>query len=288
MKNLFNKIVGVLLILASIIGLVFSIGGIVALQKIKPDLTTSITNGVKLISVTLVATAQGLEITQKSLKSSVDSISALQSTIQATAKTLGSTQPLLDNISKLMEEELPKTIRATGQSLKTAQESSAVIDSVLMMLSNVPIFGIPYNPEISLSTALGEVAQTLDGLPEKFIAMQKDLENTGDNLQVVEADMETVVSTIGGIQSSVSQYESVLKGYQDSLAQVQKQLDALVKNLPTYINILVIALTVFLVWMAIAQLGLLTQGWELLHRDGKDETRLEDKTEAKPEVKAED
>jgi hypothetical protein len=279
MRGLFNKIVGILLIVASLIGLVFSIGGVVVLQRLKPNLTAGMVNGVKLIGATMGTTAQGLEVTQKSLKSSLDSISALQTTVKTTATTLGSIQPLIDDISILMEDELPKTIRATQQSLTTAQESAAVIDTVLITLSAIPLIGIPYNPEVSLPTALGDVAKTMEGLPEKFIAMKKNLENTGDNLQVVEADLETVAVTIGDIQSGVGQYDSVLKGYQDSLAQVQKQLDGLVKNMPVYINMLVIALTVFLVWMAIAQLGLLTQGWELMHRDGgkKEEEVVEEK-----------
>jgi hypothetical protein len=47
--------------------------------------------------------------------------------------------------------------------------------------------------------------------------------------------------------------------------------------MPVYINMLVIALTVFLVWMAIAQLGLFIQGVELMHREGgkKEEDEVE-------------
>lgn len=286
MSAIFNRIVGLLLILASLLGLVFSIGGIYALQQIKPNLTSGLIEGVKLIGATMETTGQGLEVTQKSLKSSVDSISALQTTVETTAKTLGSTQPVFEDIKGLMEEDLPDAIRATQQSLTTAQDSAAVIDSVLITLSNVPLIGIPYNPAVSLPAALGDVAKSLEGLPDKFMAMKSNLETTGNNLEVVQADLETVAATVGQIQESVAQYDTVLSGYQVSVKQVKQQLDALIKSMPNIVNTLVLALTVFLVWMGIANLGLLTQGWELMHRGGKqEEEKVAETVEAKTEEK---
>lgn len=269
MKTLFNRLTGFLLILAALIGLIFSLGGIFALQRVKPTLTSSLIDVVRLIGTTLETTGQGLEVTQQSLKSSIDSISALQTTIESTAQTLGSTQPVLSDITNLLKEDLPETIQATQQSLTTAQESAAVIDSVLLTFSKIPLIGVPYQPSVPLPQALGEVAQSLEGLPEKFIAMTENLENTGDNLAVVEADLKTVAVTVSQIQNSVSEYDTVLKNYQNSVAQVKVQLDALVESMPRLVNLLVLALTIFLAWMAIANLGLLTQGWELMHRPGR-------------------
>jgi hypothetical protein len=56
-------------------------------------------------------------------------------------------------------------------------------------------------------------------------------------------------------------------------------MDMFSANLPNIVRMLSIGLTAFLVWMAIAQLGLFTQGWELLTegRKGKeDEEEVEE------------
>lgn len=288
MKSLFNRIVGILLILAALSGLVFSIGGIYMLQQVKPGLTSGLSDGIKLIGINLKTTGQGLEVTQKALKSSVDSISALQTTVESTAKTLGTTQPVFDSIIGIMDKDLPDAILATQQSLNTAQESAVSIDSVLTTLSSIPLIGIPYNPEVPLPQALGEVAQALDGLPEEFAKMKTDLEATTNELEVMQADLEMVAATVGGIQESVTQYDQVLADYQDSLEMASQQLDALTTTLPRTVDVVVLALTVFLVWMAIANLGLLTQGWELMHRGGKkDEEEVIAAVEAQPVEKDE-
>ena len=75
-----------------------------------------------------------------------------------------------------------------------------------------------------------------------------------------------MASSIGQIESSVAQYDAVVSGYQQSIAQIQLQLTGLALRLPDIVNGVVWGLTIFLAWMAIAQIGLMTQGWELLTR----------------------
>jgi hypothetical protein len=59
-------------------------------------------------------------------------------------------------------------------------------------------------------------------------------------------------------------------------------LETLESNFPKYIYWLAVGATLFLVWMAIAQLGLLTQGWELLHRrEEEKETTVDVEEESK-------
>jgi hypothetical protein len=80
----------------------------------------------------------------------------------------------------------------------------------------------------------------------------------------------------------------VIGGYQASLDQVIAQLDALSASLPDIVRMVSFGLTAFLVWMAIAQLGLFTQGWELLteNKQGeeeKEEEKIEEVKEAESE-----
>ncbi len=178
---------------------------------------------------------------------------------------------MVTEITTLFDTNLPETIRATEQSLRTAQESALVIDSVLSTLSSIPLIGsgIGYNPDVPLSAALGEVADSLTGLPESFSSMEKSLTETGGNLETFQADLTVMAELIGEIENSVAQYDLVIVGYQQSLDQVKAGLKGLEESLPNTMRMLLMAVTVFLVWMAIAQLGLLTQGWELITENPK-------------------
>lgn len=280
--TIIRRIIGVLLILAAIGGLIFSLVALSAIWNAQTAMTTGLQNTLNLLSQTLSTTSQGLVITQQSLQNSVELIGNLQATVETTAEAIGSTNPMVDEIARLMKDDLPTTIRAVQTSLRTAQQSAAAIDTVLGALKGIPLIGssIGYDPEVSLSDALGDVADSLEGLPDSFLAMQDNLKNTQSNLQTFEADLTVMADSVGQIQSSVAQYDQVIAGYQASLDQVLAQIEALSANLPNIVRILSIGLTAFLVWMAIAQLGLFTQGWELLTEGRKRDEQEEQETKS--------
>ncbi len=266
MIAVFRRMIGFLLIIASISGLAFSIVGLVGVWRIQPQVTKNLQTSVDLLDTSLETTTEALTVTQQALKSSVDTVSALQSTVQTTAKTIQTSQPMVDSITKMMGTDLPETIQATQKSLTTAQESAKVIDSVLSMLSGIPFVGssLGYNPQVPLNVALGEVAASLNDLPNSLADMNDSLKQTSSNLETFQADLETMATSIGETGSSMAQYESVVTGYQASLAKTRTQLETLKADLPKIVKMAVWGLTFFLAWMAIAQIGLFTQGLELM------------------------
>lgn len=262
-----RRIFGLLLIIATVIGLVFSLAGIFFVWKYQSTVAVNLQTTLTLMSDTLDATAQGLVVTKDALKSSVDTVANMQSTLETTAKTIESTNPMIDKIADLMDKQMPDTIRATQTSLVSAQESARTIDQMLTTLSavNIPLFGplVSYNPDKPLSEALGEVASSLDGLPESFAGLEDSLRTTQNNVQTFQADLTVTAASIGQIKDSVAQYEKVVSQYQASLDQVQKQIAQLANGIPGMTRTGAIALTIFLVWMALAQIGLAAQGWEM-------------------------
>jgi methyl-accepting chemotaxis protein len=263
---IFRKLIGVLLLVAAVVGVVFSIASIVYIWRIEENVINSLQNSIDLISQTLDTTSQGLIVTRDALKISVQTISSLETTILTTAKTIESATPVVDQIGSIMESDLPKAIEAASTSLKSAQQSAKVIDSLLSTLGSLPLIGssLNYNPEVPLSDSLGQVADSLNDLPASFSNLQENLDQASSNLETFEADLSVMAESVSGIESTISEFDNVIEGYQQSLLQIHTNLEAAKRNLPTYMHFLVLALTVFFVWMAIAQLGLLTQGWELV------------------------
>jgi len=264
MISIFRKIIGSILILAAIGGVVFSISGMVFVWFIEASVTKNIQNGVEALSQALDATAQGLAVTQEALQGSLASIQSVGATLETAGKTIDSTEPMLDDISGMLSDDLPKTIRATQVSLATAQQSAGVVDTVLGALSFMP--GISYNPGTSLSLALGGISTSLKDLPQTFANMSKSLQDTKHNLQTFQVDFSLMKDAIRQVETSMTQYEAIIEGYHASVTQVQDQLHGLEKNLPNTIRGITWGITFFLIWMAIAQLSLFTQGWELVAR----------------------
>jgi methyl-accepting chemotaxis protein len=262
-----RRFFGLLLIIATVIGLIFSLVGIFYVWKLQPTAANSLQTTLTLLSDTLEATSQGLIVTKDALKSSVDMVANMQSTLETTAKTIDSTDPMIDAIADLMEKQLPDTISATQKSLISAKESAGVIDQMLLTLSavNIPLMGplVNYNPDKPLAVSLGDVASSLDGLPESFVGLTENLRTTQSNVQTFQADLSVTAASVGAIKDSVAQYEMVVNQYQLSLCQVQMQIKTLADGIPAATRTGAVALTVFLIWMALAQIGLAAQGWEM-------------------------
>ncbi|MFC1878830.1 hypothetical protein ACFLZW_02840 [Chloroflexota bacterium] len=265
MKSITHRLFGALLITAAIGGLALSIYGAVGVWRIRPKITQSLTESLDLVRTTLESTSEGLLITKESLKGAVASISALQDTLNTTTKTLQSTEPMVDTVVELLDEEMPQTIQATQSSLNTAQESASFIDSFLNTLSLIP--GVKYNPQVPLSAALEQVSLSLNDLPGSLAEMASSLEDTGDNLQIIQVDLALMADAVHQVEVSLAQSEAVIADYQEAVTTVQDRLDKSEAQLPKLLKNIALGLTLFFVWMAVAQIGLFTQGWEMLRRD---------------------
>ncbi|MFC2052789.1 hypothetical protein ACFLV7_00610 [Chloroflexota bacterium] len=264
MKTAFYRISGVLLILAAIGGLIFSIFSIYTIWTFKEPVTEGISSGIELLSSTLETTSEGLVVSQNAMEASVTSIQLLQSTLNATADAIGSSSPMMDSIAAMMTDDLPTTIRATQSSLEAVEKSTKIIDTVLRALTFFP--GITYKPEQPLHEAVGDVSVSLNDLPESLSEMESSLTETKGDLEVIQSDLALMAESMSEVETSVKNFSAVFDQYLDLIDELLDQLDTLESNFPKYIYWLTVGATIFLIWMAIAQLGLLTQGWELLHR----------------------
>ena len=264
MKKTVSRLSGTLLIVAALGGLVFSLLGLVGVWRYRPILTDSLNSSLELLRSTLDSTADGLTITQESLKGALASINALQDTLTTTTETIQSTEPMVESVVELLDTDMPQTIQATQRSLNTAQESAQVIDGFLNALSMIP--GVNYNPQVPLSEALQQVSTSLNNLPGSLAEMAGSLEDTGDNLQIIQVDLALIADSVHQVEVSLAKSEDVIVDYQELVATVQEQLDRSQAKLPKLIRNIAVGLSIFLAWMVIAQIGLFTQGWDLVRR----------------------
>ena len=141
------------------------------------------------------------------------------------------------------------------------------MDGVLSVITAIPLISSErYNPDKSLSASLGEVATNIEGLPEQFVDMAAKLTTTSDSLVDVEAGMTTMATDIEAIATSLEGYNEVMEQYKVTVSTVMKEIDKINDGSEQIVTVLVWAVTIFLAWMAIAQIGLLTQGIEWVMR----------------------
>jgi len=267
MKPLLVRIAGILLIAASITGFLFSVAGLVIIWRLEPRLAASSLSTIALLERTLETTASGLEVASSSLSTANGTVANLEMTTRGAGGTIGGTIPLIESMADLAGEDLPVTVRATQQSLAVVESSATVVDSTLRVLAALPLLlGAEYSPPVSLQTSIAGVSDSLEGLPAALIEMRTSLHTTADNLERVEADMDKVAVGIGAIKTDLANAQAVISQYQGVIKELRASLEALRAGLPRWLRLIALSISLILVWLGVAQFGLLTRGLEMIGR----------------------
>ncbi len=272
-----RRILGVLVMLAGLLGLVLSLAGLVMVWVAKPTVEVYASTTFDTLSESIVTSQNVMDITRQALGATIDSVDALSAMLGTTAATVEDTKPVLDQVDMIMTTALPSTLQATTDSLYTAQEAARVLESTIQsldafrfLLSGMPLLGglveqtgEAYNPEKPLADSLGEVASGLEGLPDTFVEMSANLSATDDNLVAIQGNLVTMSDSVGQISSSLSEYEKMIVQSKSSMDDLRSVLTNIQNNLATILNGVAIVLSLFFLWLLAAQVVILSQGWEL-------------------------
>jgi hypothetical protein len=267
MKQMLVRVAGVALIVAGLGGLGFSIIGLMALQRVHERVEPALMEQVELAERTLAATAEGLALVETSLGDAAEMADSLESTMANVSRAAGDTVPILDSVGKMVGEQLPATLKATQDTLASVAQSAKLIDDVLAVVTAIPFLGLErYNPEAPLHQGLDDVATSLDDIPTSLVTAQEGLDIAGGSLEELEGDFAAMGESIAGLTTSLEKGESVVVQYQGVVDDLQEAVVSVKQGLPKWLQWLRLGLSLVLVWLGIAQIGLLTQGWELIAR----------------------
>lgn len=265
MNTIGRRIIGTTMIIFATISLIITIYGIYQIWQWREPVTENITETLDLVGSTLQATAEGLVVVGESLDSVISSISGLESTVTTLAKSIEDTAPLVSSLGTLTGEVLPNAVISARTSLDSAQDGARIIDTVLRALT---IFNrSAYEPQVPLHVALGNVSEGLNDIPGSLSTMEDSLTTTYDNLEVMQAEISLIAEDIGAINEGLEEGKKVIEQYQGLIADMQLRIDRFQSRLPRFVDTLAWVLTFILIWLGIAQIGLLTQGLSLFRSE---------------------
>jgi methyl-accepting chemotaxis protein len=275
--NTLRRILGILVMIAGILGLVLSLAGLVGVWVVKPTLAGFVNTTLLTVNNSITTSQKAMEITGQALGATVDSVDALSSMLGTTATAVEDTKPVFSQLNSVVGEKLPATLGSATDSLKTAQQAAQVMESSLKSLdtfraviSGFPLFGgmveqptETYNPEKPLAVSLGEVASDLEELPPTFTEMAANMDKADNNLDSIQGNLTTMSNSVGQISTSLSEYQAMITQSQSSMENLRAMLTNIQTNLNTILNSVAIVVSLFLLWLLVAQIVILSQGWEL-------------------------
>lgn len=275
--SIIRRLLGILVMIAGLLGLALSLAGVVSVWVFKPTIAGQMDGVIGTLNSSLSTSQTVMEITGEALGATVDSVDALSDMLSTTAATLEDTQPVFDEINVMMGETMPATLEAATDSLKTAQQAADVLDSAIksldtfrFVLSAAPLIGAlveqpqqPYDPEVPLADSLGELATNLESLPTSFTAISTNLDKADDNLVEIQDNLTTMSTSVAVISTSLAEYEAMITQSQGSMENLSRMLTGIQSNLAKILSIAAVVLSLFFVWLLAAQVVILSQGWEL-------------------------
>jgi uncharacterized phage infection (PIP) family protein YhgE len=278
MKHL-RRLLGLFVIVAGVIGLLISLTGLVGVWVLKPRITAALTTTVDLLLSSVGTSQQALTSAEVALEAGITSVEELADMLANTSTTLADTQPVITQLTDVMGEQLPETMQAATDSLKTTESIAESLEGVIKsfqtfrnLLANIPLVGtaIPpqddtYDPDKTLADSLGELSDSIAGIPAIFSDISTDIDQASGNLDLIKGNLDTMSESVGLISDSLTDYKGMIADSKATMSELESMLADLQHNLKTIITISVIGMWLFFLWLLAAQVVLLSQGWELFH-----------------------
>lgn len=259
--------IGVALVLAGILGLILSIGGLVLLPQLERQAVQVAEMQIEVVDRALLATMDGLITAETSLGQAAEAIDALEGMMADVGWAIDDTVPVIEIAAELLSGQLPSTIETTQEALTSVAASARLVDDMLSVISAVPLLGSDrYNPDTPLSQGFQDVADELEGMPELLLTAGEGLYSGTESLQDVEEGVAAMGGSISEAATSLDSAKMVLEDYQVIIGDLQGTVSYVRESLSGWLRAIRWGLTLTLIWLGVAQIGLITQGWERLGR----------------------
>lgn len=266
--KIIKRIIGIVLIITAIIGLTLSLYGISRIWDLQRQWTANTLDAVDLVLTFLETSEEAFTVAEDSLSTASENLITINATSLTLAQSINDTVPVIDTVATVMQEDVPETLEAAKTSLDSAQSSAQLIDSMLELLSSIPFFpGEPYNPEVPLHIALSDVSTSIEDLPEVFSTIGAEMEESTENISLLEDDIINMSATISDINTIVEDATSVTAKYKKNVSKLKTQIAKLKTSIPNSFRKIAWYSTILFSWIALTQIGLITQGLELIGRE---------------------
>src|SRR5512137_979781 len=102
-----KRILGLALVIFSIVSLVLSAGGVLALWGARPAINTALEDTFQLVSETAATTQKALTVADQALQDAASTITVLSGSITSLASSIGGAQDALTSVTQLLKKDLP-------------------------------------------------------------------------------------------------------------------------------------------------------------------------------------
>jgi len=260
-----SKILGSILMFAGILGVIFSLTVITATWLIKGKLENNLANSYKTISSAILNTKDGLTLIGEALSEAEQSLTVVGSSLTTLNDSLFNLSEVSSDSGTLIGTNFVEIVDNAQTSLDSSASGAKLIDDTLNLLSSIPLLGLDFRPKVPLHTSLLDLSTNLNLLPENLHTIESYLAEISLNLGELRLSVELMNTQVSDLISQVNQAKDIIAGYQQTADEIGDEISHLGKLTSSWLTVLSVAISVFMIWLLLIQISPLLQAYELLH-----------------------
>ncbi len=217
--------------------------GLARLQSVDSELTR-VQSALQNAKLELDRTMRLVDSTEKAMAGLKDQLSQAKS--------------LFGVVSGTLDQQLIPGLKGSREKITQAKNTLESLRTALEQLNALSLLGINLPGDVLLADLIGS-ASTLDTeIARVEDLVQKASTFAGDSAYLLGADFTETRKNLQNFLIVVNEYDAKIVDWRVQVAELQVAL-------PGWIDVASIGLTIFLVWVAFSQLGLLLHGLNILH-----------------------
>jgi hypothetical protein len=246
MKKSIARLFGILMILVALTGVAMSVGGIVFVLRVKDTVKNEAVTDLDLVLHAMDSVSDGVNTTSASLDTTISAIDNIYGTVQNADATLENSTHFLDTSAHLFGDILPDTIVSAQTAIGSASISAKMVDDTLGIITNIPIIGEKYKPDVPLSKALNNISVAIDKLPTDFKGMEDDFVEIKGDMADFSKRLKNSQEQLSNIKGSIKQAKEVITKIQGTISELKTKGTVLKEKLPLLIKTVTWGSIVFL------------------------------------------
>jgi chromosome segregation ATPase len=253
-SNRSHRIIGLVTLILSVIFFLISLAGLIGIWVYNQPLTERGLTTIETASQDLEAAATAIEMSKAELISAQAQLDLLQAILETLGVNAAEDLNRLADIVGRVEDTLSPVLNSVASGISALRESLLTIKETLEKINELPLVNIQIPGIESIEEGadqLGNLQSQIEEGSGKIEQLSQTTQDTIDSLSTGFAELEV---SINSLLETLTEYEGKIEA-------TQAQLLYLEENLPTWIDLASVVLTVNLVWLGISQVAVFLVGW---------------------------
>jgi hypothetical protein len=250
-----KRILAVVVMIVSAVVLVLCLGGIAGAWSVRAQLRTDLVSVVMAAEARATAVNQGLDRLDAALTGASERVTAIEQDALAFGTNLEENRPLLTVISNTVGVELSPLVESARGLMTSVREAASAVNSTVEAINAIPFVSVPV-PEL---TSLKKLSQDVEDFRTEVQELRTSLDQRRS--EIIQGTVSIITSPTSQIGETLDDMSTTVSGYRQKLGAVQEGLSDLGSAIDRTLTRVAVGLTLFLLWVAFSQAGLLVLSW---------------------------